>query len=293
MIIFPNRDAVIDNIKQNLKEEKYNSKVEIGDPQMTPEESMQRITEYFKKRETFTGKAKNFCARFIYAAVTWIENINTEVVGMENLKVLDPQQGAIITSNHFNPLENTIIRRFVQKTKTHKRLFIISQDTNLGMKGLVGFLMNNLDIIPMSQSINYLGHTFPKALQKVIDEGNYILIYPEEEMWFNYRKPRPFKRGTYYYAAKINAPIISCFVEMQDLKSFEPNSNKKIHRVKSTLHVLPIIFPDPNKSVKENSIEMMNKDYQQKKAAYEKAYGKKLTYDFDPSDIAGWVGPQK
>lgn len=33
----------------------------------------------------------------------------------------------------------------------------------------------------------------------------------------------------------------------------------------------------------------MAQDYRQKVAAYEQAYGKKLTYDFDESDIAGWI----
>ena len=35
-------------------------------------------------------------------------------------------------------------------------------------------------------------------------------------MWYNYRKPRPLKQGAYYYAAKNNVPIISCFTEIID-----------------------------------------------------------------------------
>jgi len=35
---------------------------------------------------------------------------------------------------------------------------------------------------------------------------------------------------------------------------------------------------------------MMQTDYEQKKAAYEKAYGKAVDYTFDLSDIAGWIG---
>lgn len=35
---------------------------------------------------------------------------------------------------------------------------------------------------------------------------------------------------------------------------------------------------------------MMEKDYAQKKAAYESAYQKKLDYRFTPHDIAGWRG---
>ncbi len=53
------------------------------------------------------------------------------------------------------------------------------------------------------------------------------------------------------------------------------------------------VYPDPEKSVKENSREMMKKDYQQKVAAYELAYGRKLTYDFEADDIAGWIPPKE
>jgi len=35
---------------------------------------------------------------------------------------------------------------------------------------------------------------------------------------------------------------------------------------------------------------MMATDYQQKKAAYEAAYDKPLTYRAEPDDIAGWRG---
>ncbi len=35
---------------------------------------------------------------------------------------------------------------------------------------------------------------------------------------------------------------------------------------------------------------MMEKDYEQKKSAYERIYGKKCTYEFAKEDIAGWIG---
>lgn len=34
---------------------------------------------------------------------------------------------------------------------------------------------------------------------------------------------------------------------------------------------------------------MMQKDYEQKKEAYEMAYNKKLDYTFEKEDIAGWI----
>ena len=49
------------------------------------------------------------------------------------------------------------------------------------------------------------------------------------------------------------------------------------------------IFPDTSKDLKQNKEEMREKDYNLKKEAYEKAYGKKLDYKFNPEeDIAGW-----
>ncbi|MEE1524319.1 MAG: 1-acyl-sn-glycerol-3-phosphate acyltransferase, partial [Lacticaseibacillus paracasei] len=37
-----------------------------------------------------------------------------------------------------------------------------------------------------------------------------------------------------------------------------------------------------------NSFQMMQRDYAQKRQAYEAAYGKPLTYAFSDQDIAGW-----
>ena len=35
---------------------------------------------------------------------------------------------------------------------------------------------------------------------------------------------------------------------------------------------------------------MCRLDYEQKKQAYERAYGKPLVYTFEDEDIAGWMG---
>lgn len=286
MIIAPHRAEVIANIRQNIDEKRFNDKVEIDDPNMTLSEQKERIQRYLKQQKTAIGHLQNSCARLIYNAVTYVENRQTKIEGMDNLNALSSRQGAIITSNHFNPLENTIIR-YLTKKEGHRRLYIVNQVTNLGMDGLIGFLMNHLDMIPLCSSVQYLGHQFPQLISQVLADGHFILMYPEQEMWFNYRKPRPLKRGTYYYAAQNQVPIVSCFVSLKNQSSYEPKSD--FHRVDPTLHVLPIIFPDPEKSVLENSQWMMEKDYQQKKTAYEAAYQKPLDYTFSPSDIAGWT----
>ena len=132
---------------------------------------------------------------------------------------------------------------------------------------------------------NYILKKFIPRIKELVEAGEFVQIYPEEEMWFNYRKPRPCKRGTYLFAAQASAPVVPIFVEMIDT---DKDDNEQFVKLKYVVHVLDIIYPDPKKSERANSIEMAQKDYAERVAMYEKVYGKKLDYKFSYSDIAGY-----
>jgi len=74
---------------------------------------------------------------------------------------------------------------------------------------------------------------------------------------------------------------------MTDLENDDTDEFKK---VKYVLHICGVLYPDKEKTVRENTEELSIRDYELKKECYEKVYGKKLTYDFENSDIAGWKG---
>lgn len=282
-MITPNRDLVIENIKSNVLENNFNSKVEVNDPTLSENEKKQVLESFVNSKDTISYKLKNHLNRVLVNSATWYLNRSTKILGIE--KISELKGGAIITSNHFNPVDNTIIRTLSKKLKK-KRLYIVSQETNLAMQGIIGFFMKYADVIPISNDRKYMADVFSGLMEERIKNNDFVLIYPEQEMWFNYRKPRPLKRGAYYYAAKYNVPIISCFVEIRDLDEM---ATDEFHKVKYILHILDPIFPDSNKSVKENSEYMCEIDYRQKKEAYEKAYEEKLKYDFKNEDIAGWA----
>lgn len=283
MIIGENRPAVIENIKSAAENGDFYKKVELNDPVITEETAKAITDKYLSSLKSLGFKFKSSLARCIANVGTHLINKNTEIVGEIEKDVI--KNGAIITSNHFSPLENTVIRHFIKKMGL-KRLNIVSQVENFAMGGVIGFLMNYADTIPLSTDKRYLARDFVDVLKGLIDKKEAVLIYPEQEMWFNYRKPRPPKRGAYHFAAKLNCPVISCFVEIIDL---EEKENPEFKKVKYRLHILGVIYPDSSKSIKENSKEMCEKDYSLKKCAYEKIYGKPLTYDFEKSDIAGWA----
>lgn len=282
-MIGDNKDKVIYNIQKAVKEKDFNRKVEIGDPNLTIEQEEQIIKKYMENQNKISYKIKTKFARLIISIGTKVIHNETEIIGIDNIKNIDT--GAIITSNHFNPLDNLLIQKLIKQIGKD-RLYIVSQVSNFAMDGIIGFLMNYSDTIPLSKRVTFIKKQFSKIIKEKLYNKDYILIYPEEEMWFNYRKPRPPKKGAYYYAAKNNVPIISCFTEMIDKES---ENDYESCEIKHILHILPPIYPDSNKTAKENSIEMMKKDYEQKKEAYEKAYNKKLNYTFENEDIAGWA----
>ena len=283
MILGDKRAQVIENIRQAAEEGRFHSKVEPDDPTLTFEQRTALLDQYCKMRPTRRFQEKRRFARLLAGTLSREVNKTSRIVGLENLEGIDG--GAIVTSNHFSPVDNTVVRALALE-KGKKKLCIVSQDANLAMHGWVGFLMRYADTLPISTDFSYMTKQFEPCLKELLGKKNFVLIYPEQEMWFNYRKPRPPKRGAYYYAAKFHVPIISCFVEIQDRK--EPDA-PEFRKVRYVLHVLPTIFPDPEKAVRENSIAMSQQDYRQKVAAYEAAYKKPLDYRFEPDDIAGWI----
>lgn len=283
MIIGDNRKAVIENIKLCAESGEFHNKVELNDPVLTAEQSKKITENYIENRKQPAFRAKTALGVTLAKSAAKIVNKNTVITGLE--KIPENLGGCLITSNHFSPLENTVIR-YLTNTLGRKRLGIISQTSNFAMTGIVGFLMNYADTIPISSEPHYLAKDFHAILkERLIDKKDAVLLYPEQEMWFNYRKPRPPKNGAYFYSAKLNVPIVSCFVEIIDLNK---DDNSEFKKVKYVLHILDVLYPDKNKTVRENTDYLALTDYSLKKACYERVYGKKLTYRFEDGDIAGW-----
>lgn len=273
---------IIDNIKKRIEDNELNSNVAIDDPILSDEEIDTLIETYYKQKKNkvkynVDKKAadlliKNFC-KDVYK--------NIEYVGLDKLK--DFKGGAIITGNHYSPVDTIPIKELI-KNEFNKELYIVSIASNLDLKPPLNFIINHQNIIPLKNTISYLNDKFKPELYDLLKKDEFVLIYPEQEMWNNYRKPRPCKRGAYQFASEANVPVISLFTELVDTGI---SSDDNFNKLKYIVHVLDIIKPDENLSVRQNSIEMSKKDYELKVKAYEEAYNKKLNYTFDNSDIAG------
>ena len=286
-MLMEGREQTIANIQSAVRRGDFNSKVEPGDPQLTAEERAHLREDYLAMRPLEGRPTRKYrvgrdVAHAIVRVGTPFVLSDSRVEGVERTRGIER---AIVTSNHFSPIDNTIVREMVWQTG-RRRMPVVAYEENLAMDGAFGFLMKYTDTIPLSHSPAYLHNAFEPMLRRELDDGNFVLIYPEQEMWFNYRKPRPCKRGAFLYAARLGVPVVPCFVEIHDKDELEqPN----FLEVSYTLHVLVPIYPDPEKSDRANSVAMCEQDYAQKVACYERCYGKPLDYRFEVEDIAGWV----
>ena len=115
-------------------------------------------------------------------------------------------------------------------------------------------------------------------MDTVLQHGDFMVVYPEQSMWWNYRKPKPLKKGAYTFAAQNHVPVLPCFITMQDSDILGDDG---FYIQEYTIHIAPAIYPDPDKNRAENIEAMRQKNYEVWKEIYEKTYGEPLVYECD------------
>lgn len=198
-----------------------------------------------------------------------------EIRGAEHFR--DLNSGAVITCNHFNALDSFAMQMAHDASGHKKRKLyrIIREGNYTGFPGFYGFLMRNYDTLPLSSN-NKTMRKFLRATDYYLQKGNFILIYPEQSMWWNYRKPKPLKPGGFSIAVKNNAPILPCFITMEDSNILGADG---FYVQEYTIHISEPIYPDPKLNYKENVQMMQDRNYAVWKQIYETEYGIPLTYE--------------
>ena len=199
-----------------------------------------------------------------------------EVKGIENLQNI--QSGAILTCNHFNPYDSFTIEkvfRMAGEDKNRKLFKVIREGNYTNFPGMYGFFFRNCDTLPLSSNKRTM-IKFIKAVDVILKRGDFILIYPEQSMWWNYRKPKPLKNGAFNFAARSNVPVIPIFITMEDSDIIGDDG---FPVQEYTVNIEKPIYPDENLTEKENTEAMKEKNYEVWKNIYEDFYKMPLEYD--------------
>ena len=112
MIIGGSKARVIENIKKAVLDKDLNRKVEEGDAVMSMGDELKLAAKFYALRKSKTFKLKRAAMQKMEHAQVLAYNRLIKIEGLENL----PANGRfIVTSNHFNPLDNLCIKKMVKK----------------------------------------------------------------------------------------------------------------------------------------------------------------------------------
>ncbi len=270
------RREVLQRIKEYELAGRFDEDVE-NDPE-APELTPDKVDYLCKKLSSKIGKRiANFIGdRYFLKLIKKDILVIDGVMGMEHLSVL--KDGAVITCNHFSAFDNYVVFHCIRKHLPRKYLYKVIREGNYtNFPGLYGYLFRHCDTLPLSRNRRTMMN-FMSATNTLLQRGDSILIYPEQGMWWNYRKPRPFKVGGFKIAYRSKKPILPMFISMRD---DEPLDGDGYPIQRMTLHIMPPIYPDETLGEKKGAEKMKDEAYACCKAKYEEVYGVPLTYTCD------------
>ena len=276
------RVEILKKIEQYEREGRFAEDVEDDPPGRTlmPDE-----IEYGTKTVAKKMKSKlAFAAarRFVNSLIEDKKLIIKEIRGIENFKNLN--SGAIITCNHFNAFDSFAIQlAYDAAEQPDRRVYRVIREGNYtSFPGFYGYLMRNCDTLPLSSNIRTM-KKFMTAVDELLSEGHFILVYPEQSMWWNYRKPKPLKQGAFIFAYRNNVPVLPCFITMKDSDIMGEDG---FYIQEYTIHVCEPIYPDKSLPYRESVKDLMNRNYNLWKDIYETEYQMPLVYDTMPEEAA-------
>ena len=273
MKLSPDRVEVLKRIEEYERAGRFDEDVENDPPapQLMPD-GVDYLCEKFSSK--VSRRVANFVAdHYFLNLIKKGQLVIDEVRGEEHLHAL--QKGAIVTCNHFHPYDNYAVFHCIRKALPKKYLYKVIREGNYtNFPGLYGFFFRHCNTLPLSSNRRTMMN-FMSAVNTLLKQGESILIYPEQGMWWNYKKPRPFKVGGFKMAYKAGVPVLPIFITMTDDTRLD-GSGYPIQRY--TLHIMPPIYPDESLGEKVGAEKMKDEAFALCKAKYEEVYGVPLTY---------------
>ncbi|MBP5519132.1 MAG: 1-acyl-sn-glycerol-3-phosphate acyltransferase [Treponema sp.] len=239
--------------------------------------------DYLNKK--FKNKLATFfvnigAKHFIKKLVTSGQLIIKDIRGIENYEAVK-DLGVIITCNHFNPFDSFAIHYalfpYMYNGSGNVLYKVIREGNYTNFPGLYGFFFRHCNTLPLSSNFSTM-KKFMESMKVLLKRGEKILVYAEQGMWWNYRKPRPLTAGAFKFAAESKVPVLPIFITMNDSDKIGADG---FPMQEYTLHFLKPIYPDESKNTKENMEYLKDKNYEMWKEVYEKVYGIPLTYSCD------------
>lgn len=271
----PDRLEVLKRIAQLEREGRFDVDAEEDPPTLplTPDK-----VDYLQVKPGSRAKSRAaylIARKFVDGLLRDGKLVIKEVRGMEHLNGV--KSGAVLTCNHFNPFDCFTVEHIFQCSEHmgKKKLFKVIREGNYtNFPGFYGFLFRNCNTLPLSQNKKTM-YNFLKAVDTILQRGDFILIYAEQSLWWNYRKPKPLKNGAFKFAVKNGVPVIPFFITMEDSGRIGEDG---FPIQEYTVTIGDPIYPQTGLSERERVNEMRERNYALNKRIYEEFYGIPLSY---------------
>lgn len=264
---------LIDRIAELEKKGMWHLDVE-DDPETYP--LMPNDVDYLN--EKLSSKIKNKIAnragsRFFDKMIEGRQLIIKEVKGIENFTAVSG--GKIVTCNHFSVCDNYAVWVALRDYMDGKMLYKVIREGNYtNPPKPFGLFMRHCNTLPLSSQTATM-KKFLRAVKVLLGRGETILIYPEQSMWWNYRKPKPMQDGAFTLAVQNKTPIVPIFITMEDSDILDPDG---FFVQEYTINILPAIYPDGTLSRADAKETMKKENYEAWVRVYEDFYKKPLVY---------------
>lgn len=271
----PDRLAVLERIKELELSGRFDMDAENDPPTI---ELLPNMVDYLNEKpfSRIKTKAAYIAAEcFLWYILKTKKMIIKDIRGIENFNAL--KSGAVITCNHFNPFDCFAIEKLLRlsEQKGKKHLFKVIREGNYtNFPGFYGFLFKNCETLPLSSNKKTMSK-FMKAVNRILTRGDFVLIYPEQSMWWNYEKPKPLKNGAFKFAVKANVPVLPIFITLEDSNIM---GNDGFYVKEYTLNISEPIYPKTDLNAKENMEYIRDENFRMWKDIYEDFYKKPLSY---------------
>lgn len=269
----PQKLKLLEKIAEYEKKELWTLDVE-DDPETYP--LMPDDVDYLN--EKLSSKIKNKIAnyagsRFYDKMIDKRQLIIKEVRGIENFRAVNG--GKIVTCNHFNVCDNYAVWMALREHMNEKMLYKVIREGNYtNPPKPFGLFMRHCNTLPLSSQTATM-KKFLRAVKELLSRGETILIYPEQSMWWNYRKPRPMQDGAFSLAVRNKTPIVPIFITMNDSDILDGDG---FFVQEYTINILPAIYPDESLSGTLAKEKMRKENYEAWVKVYEEFYKKPLIY---------------
>ena len=228
--------------------------------------------------EKLSSRIKNRIAnkaatRFFDRMIAERELIIKEVRGIENFTAV--KGGCIVTCNHFSVGDNYAVWVALRDHMNKRMLYKVIREGNYtNPPKPFGLFMRHCNTLPLSSQTSTM-KKFMRAVRILLERGETILIYPEQGMWWNYRKPRPMQDGAFTLSIRNNAPVVPIFITMENSDKLDRDG---FAVQEYTVNILPAIYPDKSLNAADAKHKMKKENYDSWVKVYEEFYQKPLSY---------------